>query len=268
MIIEDDNTILSYLCNGMDTLDSLEQRLMNLSDSLAQNPDNKKYQDEFDSTMCVDFDEIPHSGRDVLILEDVQVGYENLVLIEQANFILNFGERVALIGENGSGKTSLIKTILGETPALAGTYRLGSQVKIGYMSQEQNQFDPDKSVLDSIGKFMSQNETENRSFLSKFLFKGDDVFKTIGSLSYGERARLSLACLVAEGCNFLILDEPINHLDIPSRTQFEKALSEFIGTILAVVHDRYFIDGYASQIWEIKEKRLLVRERMLPQTFG
>lgn len=377
MIIEDDNTILSYLCNGMDTLDSLEQRLMNLSDSLAQNPDNKKHQDEFDSTlnqinllieffpriysdyleqkiskqekqqqayqdqqfeiarlrrasaemrskakyrkggktdpsktdgfsigffanrtketiqkakniekrveklinegvdkpartwqMRVDFDEIPHSGRDVLILEDVQVGYENLVLIEQANFILNFGERVALIGENGSGKTSLIKTILGETPALAGTYRLGSQVKIGYMSQEQNQFDPDKSVLDSIGKFMSQNETENRSFLSKFLFKGDDVFKTIGSLSYGERARLSLACLVAEGCNFLILDEPINHLDIPSRTQFEKALSEFIGTILAVVHDRYFIDGYASQIWEIKEKRLLVRERMLPQTFG
>jgi ATP-binding cassette subfamily F protein 3 len=218
--------------------------------------------------MCVDFDEIPHSGRDVLILEDVQVGYENLVLIEQANFILNFGERVALIGENGSGKTSLIKTILGETPALAGTYRLGSQVKIGYMSQEQNQFDPDKSALDTISKIMSQNETENRSFLSKFLFKGDDVFKTIGSLSYGERARLSLACLVAEGCNFLILDEPINHLDIPSRTQFEKALSEFIGTILAVVHDRYFIDGYASQIWEIKEKRLLVRERMLPQTFG
>ena len=210
--------------------------------------------------MRMDFGDISSSGRDVLILDNLSVGYSDLVLVNDTNLILNFGERVALIGENGSGKTSLIKTILGEIPALDGSSRLGTQVKVGYMSQEQNQLNPDKNVLETISKFMSQNETENRSFLSKFLFKGDDVFKSIRALSFGERARLTLACLVADGCNFLILDEPINHLDIPSRTQFENALSEFDGTILAIVHDRYFIDGYATQIWEIKEKKLLVQQ--------
>ncbi len=210
--------------------------------------------------MRMDFGEISSSGRDVLIMENLKVGHGDLVLVNDINLILNFGERLALIGENGSGKTSLIKTILGEIPALDGSSRLGAQVKVGYMSQEQNQLNPDKTVLETISKLMSQNETENRSFLSKFLFKGDDVFKSIKDLSYGERARLTLACLVADGCNFLILDEPINHLDIPSRTQFENALSEFDGTILAIVHDRYFIDGFATQIWEIKEKKLLVQQ--------
>jgi ATP-binding cassette subfamily F protein 3 len=128
------------------------------------------------------------------------------------------------------------------------------------MSQEQSELDPESNVLETISKILSQNETENRSFLSKYLFKGDDVFKKVEKLSYGERARLSLACLVAQGCNFLILDEPINHLDIPSRTQFEKALSEFEGTILAVVHDRYFIEGFATQIWEVKNKSIMTRE--------
>ncbi len=145
---------------------------------------------------------------------------------------------------------------------LKGTFRLGSQVQVGYMSQEQSELDPELSVLDTISKILSQNETENRSFLSKYLFKGDDVFKQVKKLSYGERARLSLASLVAQGCNFLILDEPINHLDIPSRTQFEKALSEFEGTILAVVHDRYFIDGFATQIWEIRDKKIYTRDKL------
>lgn len=210
--------------------------------------------------MRMDFGEISSSGRDVLIIENLSVGYDDLVLINETDLILNFGERVALIGDNGSGKTSLIKTILGEIPAIKGNSRFGSQVKVGYMSQEQNQFDPNKTVLEVISQLVSQNETENRSFLSKFLFKGDEVFKLIRLLSSGERARLTLATLVAEGCNFLILDEPINHLDIPSRTQFENALSQFEGTILAIVHDRYFIDGYATQIWEIKDNELLIHQ--------
>ncbi|HSM26092.1 MAG TPA: ABC-F type ribosomal protection protein, partial [Anaerolineaceae bacterium] len=210
----------------------------------------------------VDFQDIHTSGRDVLILEELSIGYAGLELVNVIDLILNLGERVAVIGENGSGKTTLVKTILREIPALGGNFRLGSQVKVGYMAQEQDQFDPNKNVLETINKVLSQNQTENRSFLSKFLFKGDDVFKTTSSLSFGERARLSLACLVAEGCNFLILDEPINHLDIPSRTQFEKALSAYEGTILVIAHDRYFIDGYATQIWEIKEKKLLVREKL------
>jgi ATP-binding cassette subfamily F protein 3 len=210
--------------------------------------------------MKVDFQDLQNSGRDVLILEDLTIGYGTNELIINSSLILRFGERVAIVGENGCGKTSLIKTILGEIPAINGNFRLGSQVKIGYMSQEQDEFEPEISVIETIRKFLSQNETENRKFLSKFLFKGDDVFKTVNKLSYGERARLSLACLVAEGCNFLILDEPINHLDIPSRTQFEKALSEFEGTIMAIVHDRYFIKGYATQIWEVRNHQIITRE--------
>jgi ATP-binding cassette subfamily F protein 3 len=210
--------------------------------------------------MRVDFQETPNSGRDVLILDDLSIGYGNLALVNHIDLILRFGERVALIGDNGSGKTTFIKTILGEIPALNGNFHLGSQVHVGYMSQEQSELDPESNVLETISKILSQNETENRSFLSKYLFKGDDVFKKVEKLSYGERARLSLACLVARGCNFLILDEPINHLDIPSRTQFEKALSEFEGTILAVVHDRYFIEGFATQIWEVKNKSIMTRE--------
>ncbi|MBW6472548.1 MAG: ABC-F type ribosomal protection protein [Anaerolineaceae bacterium] len=212
--------------------------------------------------MRVDFQETPNSGRDVLILEDLSIGYGNLDLVNHIDLILRYGERVALIGDNGSGKTTLIKTILGEILPLKGTFRLGSQVQVGYMSQEQSELNPESSVLETISKLLSQNETENRSFLSKYLFKGDDVFKQVKKLSYGERARLSLACLVAQGCNFLILDEPINHLDIPSRTQFEKALSEFEGTILAVVHDRYFIEGFATQIWQVKNKSIMTREKL------
>ena len=210
--------------------------------------------------MRVDFQETPNSGRDVLILDDLSIGYWNLELVNHINMILRYGERVALIGNNGSGKTTFIKTILGEIPAINGHFRLGSQVQIGYMSQEQSELDPETNVLETISKRLSQNETENRSFLSKYLFKGEDVFKQVKNLSFGERARLSLACLVAQGCNFLILDEPINHLDIPSRTQFEKALSEFEGTILAVVHDRYFIEGFATQIWEVRDKNLYQSE--------
>jgi ATP-binding cassette subfamily F protein 3 len=210
--------------------------------------------------MKVNFHDIQTSGRDVLVLENLTIGYGKNELIKQISLILRFGERVALIGENGCGKTSLIKTILGEIPAINGNFRLGSQVKIGYMSQEQDEFEPEISVIETIRKVLSQNETENRKFLSKFLFKGDDVFKTVVKLSFGERVRLALACLVAEGCNFLILDEPINHLDIPSRTQFEKALSEFEGTIMAIVHDRYFINGYATQIWEVRNHQIFTRE--------
>ncbi|MDO9085014.1 MAG: ABC-F family ATP-binding cassette domain-containing protein [Anaerolineaceae bacterium] len=212
--------------------------------------------------MKVDFHDVQNSGRNVLILDNLSVGYGSNDLINEISLILRFGERVALIGDNGCGKTSLIKTIFGEIPAIGGNFRLGTKVKIGYMSQEQDEFDPDYSVIETIRKVFSHNETENRKFLSKFLFKGDDVFKIVGKLSFGERARLSLACLVAQGCNFLILDEPINHLDIPSRTQFEKALSEFEGTVLAIVHDRYFIDGFATQIWEVKNKQIMTREKL------
>lgn len=211
--------------------------------------------------MRVDFGNTITTGRDVLILKELQIGYPGNVLLDELNLILKYGQRVALIGPNGCGKTSLLKTIQGEIPTLGGEVRLGSQVKAGYMTQEQNELNGKWNALESLMKYSNLNETEIRSFLSKFLFRGDEVFVPVMNMSYGERARLSLACLVANGCNFLMLDEPINHLDIPSRTNFEQALTLFEGTVLAVVHDRYFIEGFASHIWEVKNKTVVVREK-------
>ncbi|MHB8133018.1 MAG: ribosomal protection-like ABC-F family protein [Anaerolineaceae bacterium] len=208
----------------------------------------------------INFGEAQTSGRDVLILEEFVIGYPGLILLQDLNLVLQYGQRVAFIGPNGCGKTTLLKTINGEIPPLHGSFRLGSKVQVGTMSQEQSEWDGQMNALESITRISNLNETEIRSFLSKFLFRGDDVFVKLENLSYGERARLSLAHLVASGCNFLILDEPINHLDIPSRSNFEQALSHFEGTILAVVHDRYFIERFASQIWEVKDCGIQVRE--------
>lgn len=210
--------------------------------------------------MRIDFGDQPRSGREVLQLSELAIGYNNSILLKNINLTLHYGERAALIGANGCGKTTLLKTITAEIPALKGQVRLGANVNFGYMTQEQRELDPQLNALKSIQKSSSMNETEQRSFLSKFLFKGDDVFIPVEKLSFGERARLSLACLVAAGCNFLILDEPVNHLDIPSRTQFEQALSNFEGTVLAVVHDRYFINAFARSIWEVHGNTISMRE--------
>ena len=200
--------------------------------------------------MKLDF-EGGQTGRDVLVVEGLAVGYSDLVLLENLDLNIRYGERIALVGPNGCGKSTLLKTINGEIPALAGKFRLGSKVQLGYMAQEQDDLDPEVDPFTALRKVAPLPETDARAFLHRFLFTGDDVFVPIKSLSFGERARLSLGCLVAKGCNFLILDEPINHLDIPSRGRFEQALETFEGTVLAVVHDRYFIQGFASQIWEV-----------------
>ncbi len=211
--------------------------------------------------MKIDFGEVPASGRDVLVLADLAVGYGDNVLLDDLNLTVRYGDRIALTGENGSGKTTLMRTITGQIEPLAGQVRLGSNVRFGYMAQEQENLDPHMNAFDIVQRSLAQPQTETRAFLSKFLFKGDDVFIPAGKLSYGERARLALACLVAEGCNFLLLDEPINHLDIPARTQFEQALQSYEGTVLAIVHDRYFIEGFAGQLWAVQEGHIRVTER-------
>ncbi len=213
--------------------------------------------------MKIAFKDAGETGRDVVVLEHLTIGYPGLILLEDLNLKLRYGSRVALIGANGSGKTTLLKTIIGELQPLSGKARLGARVKVGYMSQEHAELNPALNPLTTIQSIAVFNETEARSFLSKYLFKGDDVFTPVGSLSFGERARLILAGLVAQGCNFLMLDEPINHLDIPSRSQFEQALAEFKGTVMAVVHDRYFIERFATQIWEVKGKTIEVRETLV-----
>ena len=138
---------------------------------------------------------------------------------------------------------------MGELPPLAGRARFGHSTRPGYLSQEQATLDPASNALDTILGAAAMSETDARSFLHYFLFAGDDVFIPVASLSYGERARLMLATLVAQGCNLLVLDEPINHLDVPSRERFEQAMHAYDGTVLAVVHDRYFVSRFATAIW-------------------
>jgi ATP-binding cassette subfamily F protein 3 len=206
--------------------------------------------------MKLEFIDAPPSGRDVLHLEGLKMGFGDSVLFEDVDLTLRAGERIALIGPNGSGKTTLARLILGQHQPLAGRVRLGTGLKMGYYAQEQEDLDPDSSPYELVRAVAPMSETETRSFLHYFLFTGDGVFLPVGSLSYGERARLILARLVAQGCNFLLLDEPINHLDIPSRSRFEQAMTAFQGTVLAIVHDRYFIDQVATGLWAIEEGRI------------
>jgi ATP-binding cassette subfamily F protein 3 len=200
--------------------------------------------------MRLEFEDAPESGKDVLALNDVSIGY-SAPLVSEIDQVLRAGERVALIGPNGCGKTTLLRVITGELAPLTGEVRLGANVKLGYYAQEQETLDPESTPLETITCVAAMPETDVRSFLHYFLFTGDEVFVPVKSLSYGERARLVLARSVSTGCNFLMLDEPINHLDIPSRAKFEQALQVFEGTVLAVVHDRYFIRGFATRIWAV-----------------
>ena len=191
-----------------------------------------------------------HQSKDVLRAENLSVGYPGGdALLTDLDLSIQAGGRIALTGPNGAGKTTLVRTIAGKLAPLSGSLKLGANVRLGYMAQEQELLDPALSPLQSVRRVASFNETEARHFLHFFLFGGDDPLRPSGEMSYGERARLELALLVAQGCTFLLLDEPINHLDIPSRARFEQALAGFSGTVLAVIHDRYFIERFANTLW-------------------
>jgi ATP-binding cassette subfamily F protein 3 len=205
--------------------------------------------------MKLDFGAPAHQSKDVLITDKLAIGYDQ-PLLRDLNLHIRAGQRIALTGPNGTGKTTLIRTIAGKLEPLSGSLKLGATVKVGYMTQEQELIDLNLSALQSVQSVASFNETEARNFLHYFLFKGDDALRASAELSFGERARLQLALLVAQGCTFLLLDEPINHLDIPSRARFEEALANFKGTILSVVHDRYFIERFASDVWNVKDGKV------------
>ena len=203
-------------------------------------------------TLSLRFQTPLRSGDKVLWSQDLVVGYDlDAPLFYCPDLDLRRGECVALLGPNGSGKTTFLKTVLGDLEPLAGHARLGASLKLGYFAQVRTDLDPEKTVLDTILEVKNLPLGEARSFLARFLFTGDDVFKRISDLSGGEQSRVALAKLVLQRANFLLLDEPTNHLDIASQEVLESVLDEFTGTIVLVTHDRYLVDRLATQLWTI-----------------
>ena len=204
------------------------------------------------------------AGRLALATEDLAVGWQTKngpqVLFEVPDLAIERGERVALVGPNGSGKSTFLKTIMGEIAALSGQLEFGPNVRVGYYAQSHEGLNLANTVLDEFRYTQPMSEEEVRSYLGRFLFSGDTVFKKIGGLSGGERSRVALAKLMLTKANFLILDEPTNHLDLNAREALEELLSEYKGTILFVSHDRFFIDALATQVWEVSKTGLIVHQ--------
>lgn len=203
------------------------------------------------------FDIARRSGNDVLKVNDLSVGYENETLFEHLDFNITNGENLALVGPNGIGKTTMLKTIAGMIPEKSGQVTYGSNVKIGYYDQEQLTLASKKTVLDELwDEYPLTPEKDIRTVLGNFLFSGDDVLKSVSELSGGEKARLALSKLMMQKANLLILDEPTNHLDLDSKEVLESALIDYPGTILFVSHDRYFINRIATRLIELSHEGL------------
>ena len=198
------------------------------------------------------------SGNDVLTVEDLAKSFPQQKLFSNISFQIKRGERVALIGNNGTGKTTMLKILNGLLDADAGSFSLGAKVQIGYYDQEHHVLHAEKTIFEEISDtYPTLTETQIRNMLAAFLFTGDDVFKVISSLSGGERGRVSLAKLMLSEANFLILDEPTNHLDIASKEILEEALNSYTGTVLYVSHDRYFINQTATRILDLTNQSVV-----------
>ena len=213
---------------------------------------------EIDNSMKISLKPRITSGNDVLTVEGLGKSFPPLTLFEDLNFSIKRGERVAIIGNNGTGKTTILKILNQIVPADTGCFHLGSKVHIGYYDQEHHVLHNEKTIFEEISDdFPKLTNTEIRNLLAAFLFTGDDVFKPIQALSGGEKGRVSLAKLMLSEANFLILDEPTNHLDITSKEILEEALSNYEGTFLYVSHDRYFINKTATRILDLTNQKLV-----------
>ena len=210
------------------------------------------------------FTPITESGLVVISTNKLAAGYnrstlrgqphsEAKILVRVTALELLRADRVGLIGPNGVGKTTLLRTLIGELPPVSGQVHIGHNVRIGYYSQTHAGLNMERSIIDEIRQVSALSEEGARTFLGRFLFSRDDVFKAIGALSGGERSRVALAKLTLQGSNLLVLDEPTNHLDLQSRQLLEEVLSDFEGTLLFVSHDRYFIDRLATKVWAIED---------------
>lgn len=192
--------------------------------------------------MALDFRMDKRSGKDVVLLEEVWKGFGERILFHEISMHVRYGERAAIVGANGSGKTTLLKMIMGKEPVDAGEVKLGSGLSIGYLSQHTLEMNNNRTIIEEFRDVVAVSEYEARPLLAKFLFFGNMVFQPVRQLSGGERMRLRLAQLMHQHHNLLILDEPTNHLDLEAKEVMEEALSEFPGTLIAVSHDRYFLD--------------------------
>jgi len=197
------------------------------------------------------------SSNIILRAEKATIGYPGNKLFQVHTLELRRGECAALIGPNGSGKTTFLKTMLEQVEPLAGDVHMGASLKVGYFAQAHDDLDPEQTVLDALLGKHEMDPERARSHLAQYLFRGEDVFKHVSSLSGGERSRLALAILALSGANFLLLDEPTNHLDLPAREVLQQVLQDYSGTILLVSHDRYLVDQLASQIWELRDGKLI-----------
>ncbi|MDF2066980.1 ribosomal protection-like ABC-F family protein [Bacillus sp. Cr_A10] len=200
--------------------------------------------------MSLSFEAASRSGKEVVIMDNVSKSFGNKVLLHKSNLYVYWKERVAIVGRNGTGKSTILRLLLGEILADEGNARIGSNVRIGFLSQHFEILNPKERIIDVFRSEVSVVEAEARHILAKFMFYGPDVFKRVGDLSGGERMRLRLAQLMHQDINLLILDEPTNHLDIESREVLEDALEDFQGTILCVSHDRYFLNKlFHRTVW-------------------
>ncbi len=203
------------------------------------------------------FQKTERSGEEVLVAEDVCKAYGSKTLFRGASLLLRYGERKALLGPNGCGKSTLLKMLLGETEPDAGVVKIGPSVRVGYLSQQALEGDPERRVIDVFREAASIPEGEARHRLAKFLFYGEQVFKRVGQLSGGERMRLRLAQLMHQRINLLVLDEPTNHLDIEARETLEEALAEFQGSLFIVSHDRYFLQKMVDGVFWVEDGQLV-----------
>ena len=203
-------------------------------------------------TIRIQFHQKYKSGNDIFIADDLSMAFPPVELFSGVTFDIKRGERICVVGQNGIGKTTLLRIMNGELTQTGGYLKRGVNLDIGYYDQRQERLDPENTVIDEIyDTFRLYKESEIRSFLGRFMFRGDSVFTKVGDLSGGEKARLALLKLMMSGTNVLLLDEPTNHLDIDSREVFEDALLSYPGTIIAVSHDRYFLNKIATRIFEI-----------------